>query len=373
MPMRLIAVTNLLILILASSAAALEPAEVVVVVNANAAGSQALAGTYCKDRGIPARNLVVLETTTAFDISRGDYQRQILRPLRETLIARKLRKTTRCISLIWGMPVRVLAPPDAADDALADATVDSELALIWIADHPLAKFLPNPHYWKAAPDQRRSAGAVVMTCRIDGPTLADASRLIKNSAAAQAKGLQGRLYVDAGGRLRSYDQRLEALAKRVRQHASLPVVYDDKPTVFPRGACPDAALYVGWHSPGRYIPAFRWVPGAVGWHIGSGEASQLRNPASRQWATQMIRHGVAATLGAVGDPYLGAFPSPEEFFPMLLTGQWTVAECYWRTQPMVSWRMTLIADPLYSPFAANPQIKPDHLPGGLAPPADRSR
>ena len=67
------------------------------------------------------------------------------------------------------------------------------------------------------------------------------------------------------------------------------------------------------------------------------------------------------------EPLLGAFPLPEEFFPLLLTGKYTVAECYWRTNPLVSWRMTLICDPLYNPYQVNPQLDVGKLPAGLAP------
>ena len=34
---------------------------------------------------------------------------------------------------------------------------------------------------------------------------------------------------------------------------------------------------------------------------------------------------------------------------------------------MASWRMTLIADPLYNPFQKNPQIDVASLPKGLLP------
>ena len=59
-----------------------------------------------------------------------------------------------------------------------------------------------------------------------------------------------------------------------------------------------------------------------------------------------------------------AFPRRDEFFPLLLAGKWTLAECYWSSPPMARWRLTLIGDPLYNPFHANPQLKPSDLPRG---------
>ena len=99
-----------------------------------------------------------------------------------------------------------------------------------------------------------------------------------------------------------------------------------------------------------------------------GEADSLREPHSRRWCGKMIQNGVAATLGAVGHPRLGAFPRPEKFFALLLTGKYTLADCYWRTVPHASWRMTLIGDPLYTPFKNNPQLPVSALPKGLAVP-----
>jgi hypothetical protein len=62
-----------------------------------------------------------------------------------------------------------------------------------------------------------------------------------------------------------------------------------------------------------------------------------------------------------------------DFFPLLLTGKYTVAEAYWLTTPLVAWKMTLIADPLYNPFKPKPALAVEDLPQQLkefvAPPA----
>jgi hypothetical protein len=76
----------------------------------------------------------------------------------------------------------------------------------------------------------------------------------------------------------------------------------------------------------------------------------------------LLKDGVAATLGPVSEPYLQSFPPPDEFFPLLLTGRLTLAEVYWKTELMASWRMCLVGDPLYTPFEADPQMKVESLP-----------
>ena len=201
--------------------------------------------------------------------------------------------------------------------------MDSELALLWEDGARLRGPLPNPMNWRLASSMTRPAnlpGRVVMTARVDGPTPRDALRIIKDSVEAEKSGVKGKFYIDAGGKYERYDVNLEKLAELVRKTTKIPVVLDKKKTLFARGSCPDAALYVGWYSLQRYIPAFTWVRGSVGWHVASLEAVHLRVPASDEWCVKMIQNGVAATIGAVSEPYLGAFPLPQDFFALLLTG-----------------------------------------------------
>jgi uncharacterized protein (TIGR03790 family) len=263
---------------------------------------------------------------------------------------------------------------DGSPLATASASVDSELALLWVNDYPLPGALANPLHWRSRRLPGRARPRVMMTSRIDGPTRADAARILASSLAAEKAGLDGVFYIDAGGPLRlpapvrhRYDDHFRRLHRFVVGRTKMKAVLDEKIALFPPGSCPNAALYCGWYSLRKYVPAFRWLPGAVGWHVASFEAMHLRDPNSPEWCVQMIKGGVAATLGAVSEPLLTHFPVPEEFFALLLTGKYTVAECYWRTIPAASWQMILIADPLYDPFRARPQVKVEHLPPGLAP------
>lgn len=250
----------------------------------------------------------------------------------------------------------------------ADASVDSELALLWLPkDYKLTGPLTNPLHWQMAAKLKGQAPPVLMTARIDGPTANDAKRIISSSISTEKLGLRGKFYIDAGGKYPPYDEHLRKLYKFVTTHTKIETIFDEQKAVFRPNSCPDASLYVGWYSLKKYVPAFTWTNGAVGWHVSSWEAQQLRDPAAQTWCPKMIQNGVAATLGAVTEPTLNAFPNPEEFFPLLLTGKYTLAECYWRTIRAVSWKMMLIGDPLYKPFAVNPQVSVDVLPKGLAP------
>ena len=144
---------------------------------------------------------------------------------------------------------------------------------------------------------------------------------------------------------------------------------DDEAKLFQPGECPEAALYCGWYSLAKYVDAFDWQPGAVGYHMASSEAATLRKPGSAVWCNAMLEDGVAATLGPVQEPYISAFPLPDDFFSLLLTGRYTLAEAYYRTAPYNSWAMVLVGDPLYNPFKNSPQLSDDALPERMKRPA----
>ena len=112
----------------------------------------------------------------------------------------------------------------------------------------------------------------------------------------------------------------------------------------------EATLYCGWYSLGKYVDAFNWQPGSIGYHIASSECATLKKKDSRVWCKMMLEKGIAATLGPVNEPYIQAFPLPEVFFSILLEGSHTLVETYYLSLPYLSWKMVLIGDPLYKPF-----------------------
>jgi uncharacterized protein (TIGR03790 family) len=255
----------------------------------------------------------------------------------------------------------------------SEAATDSELALLWWTYYPRPRWQLNPlNYRLRMPGESR----VLMVCRLDGPTPQVVKEIIVDSLVAEQRGLSGKIVVDARGLKPAsadghpdpygvYDEELRTFASMAQQHASLPVVLDDKPAVLPAHSVQDVALYCGWYSLANYVPACSFVTGAVGMHIASFEMVSLRDPNNNGWVKGLLNDGVCATLGPVSEPYLQSFPRPEEFFPLLLTGKLTLAEVYWKTTPMASWRQCLVGDPLYTPFKMNPQFRVTDLPPAL--------
>ncbi len=257
------------------------------------------------------------------------------------------------------------------------AAVDSELTLIMAGPYQKAGWLPNPFNLKfeRLPAISRVRAKTLMVGRLDGPTPATARRLVDDALEVERTGLSGVFYLDARGLTGQatpgnyvwFDQHVLHLSELLIKYSNMPVVLDKKPGLFPPGSCPNAALYCGWYSLAKYVPAFTWNKGAVGYHVASAEATTLKRPGANVWCKRMLEEGVAATLGPVAEPYLFSFPLPDQFFPLLMTGKLTLLEVYFLTVPQVSWMQLLIGDPLYQPFKGHPAIRPPGIAPGKTP------
>lgn len=256
------------------------------------------------------------------------------------------------------------------------SSFDSELSLLFWLDYPLNRWQPNLLNYQFDGSPLRARKPTLMVSRLEAPTVAHTKRLVDDAIATEKAGLAGKVYLDARGipgesdpksrgSYGEYDQAIRDLAELLKKHSELSVVLDNKKELFQDGQCPDAGLYCGWYSLAKYVDAFEFARGAVGYHIASAEATTLRKPESQVWCKRLLEEGICATLGPVHEPYLSAFPRPDEFFVALLCGKYSLVECYYRTKPFNSWVMVLIGDPLYNPYRAKPGIDGGALPERL--------
>ena len=252
------------------------------------------------------------------------------------------------------------------------AAFDSELAMLWWNLYPRGRWQGNPLFHGAGAGAS-AAQPTLMVARLDAPQSGQVREMILASLRAERDGLKGKIVLDARGlkgkggvgTYEWYDQSIVDLAELLRAKAKTPVLLDVSPTVLPAGSANDVAIYCGWYSVRNYVPACRFAVGAVALHVASFELVNLRNPEEKGWVRGLLNDGAVASMGPVAEPYLMAFPKADEFFPLLLTGKLTLAECYWRTQPTVSWMMTLIGDPLYRPYFKSPVLRGEDLPERL--------
>jgi uncharacterized protein (TIGR03790 family) len=252
--------------------------------------------------------------------------------------------------------------------AASGAAVDSELMLLWWPAYDLSRWVINPLYWQLPEVNRLGRPPVMMTSRLDGPTPDIAKRLVDDALKAEATGLSGKVYIDARG-IRydpkadpsgtgygGYDESFREAAHLLEKSAKMDVVLDNTEELFPVGSCRQCALYCGWYALKNYRACCQFVPGAIAWHLASLEMTTLRPP-GKEWAGNLLRDGAAVTIGPVAEPFTVGFPKPEEFFGFLVTGEYTLVECYARTTLLTSWVVALVGDPLYNPYGKTPKLK----------------
>ncbi|HBG28766.1 MAG: hypothetical protein A2Y10_07110 [Planctomycetes bacterium GWF2_41_51] len=232
------------------------------------------------------------------------------------------------------------------------ASIDSELSMVLFDNYDLYRWQEN----ELKDSILLLPSKTLMVARLDGPSEKIASRLIDKAIASEKNGLSGNAYIDARGMNISgqlskysyefYDKNLNTFHDMLKNRTAMNVIFENTSSLFAPNSCPNTAIYCGWYSVKKYIDSFEFASGAIGYHIASFEAMDLRNASSSNWCPSMLTHGITATLGPVNEPYLHSFPLPTDFFGELLDGKCLV-EAYFRTNPYNSWQLVLIGDPLY--------------------------
>jgi uncharacterized protein (TIGR03790 family) len=387
----------LLVLALGSTASALEPEQVLVLVNRRLPASRAVAEHFCRRRAVPVENIVELVLPLGEEISREEYNRFLAGPARDAVRARK--GTVRCLVTVHGVPLRVgpstpnaaekaeleeIAPKlaEAAKDSPAwralegrrmiaahqesQAAVDSELMLLLWPNYPTARWIPNPLYWQFSPAKKAAAAPTLLVARLDGPTAEAAQKLVDDAIAAEVYGLAGKALIDARGLkftpgqpgdlgygYAGYDESFREAAAVLKP--AIEVVLDDDPEIVAADREKDIALYMGWYALMSYRRPGNFSRGAIAWHLASGEAVTLRDPKSKAWCPNLLRDGAAVTIGPVAEPYTIAFPKPAEFAGFLIAGKDPLVEVYAKTLHTCSWMTVLVGDPFYTPFRKIPK------------------
>jgi uncharacterized protein (TIGR03790 family) len=377
-------VSCLLAVFLPLAAAVPPPESVAVLYNSALPESRELARFYREARGIPAENLIALDMPATPDISRADYDDKIARPLRAEFDRRFWWKRgrdrsgltlpfvnrIRVLVTLRGVPLRIQPtpkpappnggqqPPDQAappKDPLAgrdEAAVDSELAMLGAEGLPLEGVLQNKFYQSEKRLGDTQLPFLMLTSRIDAPSLATCQRMIRDAIDTEKRGLWGMAYVDIANKFPQGDQWLEAIVRDNRR-SGIPTVVDRFNETLPANyPMREAALYYGWYDwnangPFRN-PAFRFRQGAVAVHLHSFSAEQLADPA-KNWCAPLLERGAAATVGNVYEPYLHLTHDLGLLHRRLLDG-WSLVEACWAAMPVASWQGVVLGDPLYQPF-----------------------
>ena len=371
---------------------------VVILANSEDPGSVQLANYYAQKRGIPYANILALAMPVAEAISWRQFVDTVFNPLQAELVRRQWidaigmdltdavgRKKyviaghkISYLVVCRGVPLKVvndpLLPPEAIPAAnnpafkTNAAAVDGELALAALSNPPLIAFVPNPLFKNDHPSSLQ-LNQIIKVSRLDGPTVADARRLIDLAIEAETTGLIGRSYVDIGGPHAAGDRWLEETAKQLTAlHFNGDV--DRAGGTMPTWArCDAPALYFGWYAGALNGPfaqdSFRFPAGAVALHIHSYSADTLRST-TQGWVGPLVARGVTATFGNVTEPYLELTHQPQLILKALARGD-TLGDAAAYAVPVYSWQAMAVGDPLYRPFkltleeqwASRGQLRPE--------------
>jgi len=350
-----------------------------VIYNPNYPESKSLAEYYAAMRGLPKDRLTALPCSNDEEIGRIEYDRAIAEPLRkhfqeaqlwtveQTGEQRVTANKVRYVVLIRGIPLKIrfqaYYPGDNADRSKPfgvsnEKAVDSELATLGFFRHQISGPMVNPYFRSFRPiTDPDSDPRLMLVARLDGPSASDVRRMINDSLTVERAGLWGWTYLDARGvedpNYKIGDEWLFHIADESFR-IGRPAILDRHEALFPFGyPMTDAILYFGWYSEqatGVFNdPHFNFRPGAIAVHIHSFSASTIRQ-SDKYWVGPLIRHGAAATLGNVYEPFLQLTPTLDLFYDRLVNGL-TFAESAYASLRAVSWMTTIVGDPLYRPFS----------------------
>ncbi|MCS6273781.1 MAG: TIGR03790 family protein [Opitutus sp.] len=354
---------------------------VVILANSDDPESVQLANYYAQKRGIPSANILALAMPATEALSWRQFVDTVFNPLQAELVRRQWidaigmdltdgvgRKKyviaghkISYLVVCRGVPLKVVNDPLLPAEAIPAATnpafktnaasLDGELALAALSNPPLIAFVPNPLFNNDHPSALQ-LNQIIKVSRLDGPTLADARRLIDQAIEAETTGLIGRSYVDIGGPHAAGDRWLEEAAKQLAALQFDGDVDRAGGTLPAWARCDAPALYFGWYTGALNGPfaqeGFKFPPGAVALHIHSFSADTLRST-TQGWVGPLVARGVTATFGNVTEPYLELTHQPQLVLKALARGD-TLGDAAAYAVPVYSWQAMAVGDPLYRPF-----------------------
>jgi len=372
------------------------PDNVLIVMNRSCPESVEIGEYYQRRRGIPRQNLLyLLYQGNSEIVSVRNFEEKIKFPIREYLASQRLKEKILYIVMSWGIPYKILVREGKGADSVDACLVD---LFDEYKDNPNFELGPaggryrNPYFMAGSHFSRANGNRGYLVARLDGP-LANPSdpyynrntahrddklQYLKNMvdyaiwAEQNPEKLSGKGYFDrrfkapwasllAKGDLfinGAYDCCVSLgfkcyLDTNPHLFGTLPANSGGNDPLF----CDEALWYAGWYSH-FYKDVFRWTKGAIGFHIESWTARNIRTESRYRgksgwlWVPGMIRDGVTATMGPVHEPGLGGVPRIDWFFRYFLRG-FCFAEAAYMANYSNAGQMVMIGDPLYNPFRAN--------------------
>ena len=350
---------------------------VLVLYNPDAEGSEDVARAYVEARELPPGRTCPIASTDGHTLDGADYDAW-------------LDEALACVALVgpqvhyllpvYGVPYKVSGRIEdlSGDGRIVTVSLDAMLAL-GEASRTATGVVENPIFQlgsSATQDwdpyvpfgelAQELDEPVYLVTRLDGSSAQATLDLIERSLEAQALAdaglLGGTVYVDARygeqhpadeqvGSYNAGEWNMWGTRYLFEDLGWYPVVWDSDSAEFGTEPalleCPDALYYTGWYSYNNYNDAFTWAPGAIGGHLDSCSACDLRDGPA--WSHGALERGITATFGAVNEPYVAGMPEYDQFFLFLTQGA-SYGEAAYESTWLSLWMMTFVGDPLYRPY-----------------------
>ena len=372
--------------------------EVVVIYNNRMPGSKLVAEHYAQMRQVPEAQVYGFDLPITEEMTRAEFSDALQFPLASRLVVdnlwrfgsvtnaatngqpkrvenRVVESKIRYAVLCYGVPLKIAADPNLREPVREnvrpellrnEAAVDSELAWLPLLkmNVPLSGPLPNWVYGTTNPALLHPTNGILLVARLDGPSVEIARGLVDKALAAERDGLWGRAYFDARGLAQTDtnyilgDEWILGAGEICRQ-LGFETTVDKNPATFPADfPMSQIAIYCGWYDgnvSGPFgLPKVEFMPGAFAYHLHSFSANTLRST-NENWVGPLLAKGATCTLGCVYEPYLTCTPNVAAFLARLIAGGFTFGEAAWTAQPVLSWQITVVGDPLYRPFGRSAQ------------------
>ncbi len=344
--------------LLCSLAALQDPAQALLIRNANVPEGAEVADAWRAWREAPGAAEVVIRAPADERVPRAVYERDIAGPVRAYLES-AAGAGIRWLIPVYGVPLGIIEQPSLDGSANTDqqrneAAVDSELALLRESVTRTDGWSESPLFERATP--LGAGDALLGVVRLDGPTARIAASLPEKAVLAETFGAGGRSFLDTRGLADTADgygsRDVHMRTVRAAWDAlGLPYDHDDALDVVDPSAREDFLHYYGWYAgdPSAWSGMPRFRTGAIAVHLHSFAAHTLRNERAN-WCAPLLAAGATASYGTVFEPYTIGFPYEGVLWDRVARG-WTFGEAAVAASQLLSWQAVFIGDPFYRPYA----------------------
>jgi len=337
---------------------------VAVVINDASPASQKIGEYYVAKRGIPASNVIHINTTQDEGIDRRTYATAIEWPIRVRIAQKQLHDRLLYLVLTKGVPLRITGSGGRYGTF---ASVDAELTFLYrrMTGQPVAPVgaIDNPYFLsvkelsEARPFSHREHDIFLVT-RLDGYSVDDTLALIDRGIGQAVQG-DIVLATQQPPRTPAVSEWLSTTASRLAKERNAPRVVIETTTA-PADERPVFGYFASSSdSPSTQSPELmHFVPGSLAVRFAEADARTFREPTNVRRSApgtrdlllaDLVRAGATGTAGFVGDPTGGSIVRPDILFPAYIAG-FNLAEAFYMSMPHLSRRTVVIGDPLCAPY-----------------------